>query len=145
MLRILFVLGGIEAFLEGENFLLEVFSTGRDFSRGGNSQGRADLPGEILHWVYLPEFLYEILFSCLTFCLPNRFYLWRWLWALSGGNFTGLELSKVSYCRGDFPREKFSLEEFSVDIFLHWGFFCRKKKLPTKEDLQEKFSSEGGG
>ena len=39
---------------------------------GGKFLGdEVKLPGEMLHWGDLTEIVYEILFSCLAFFLPN--------------------------------------------------------------------------
>jgi len=51
----------------------------------GRGEG-VKIPGKILHWGYLTEFLTEILVNCLTLSLSAHFCMWR----CSGGIFPGL-------------------------------------------------------
>ena len=65
-------LGGDE--FSGGGILHRVnFPLGGKFSGGGEM----NFSGEILHWCNLPEFLYEILFICITFSLLTQFYIWK--------------------------------------------------------------------
>ena len=54
--------------------------------------GGLNFPGEILRGIL--EFLYKILFICLSFSLATRFYMWRCSEGIIWGKISaGLELS----------------------------------------------------
>ena len=61
--------------MEGGEFSAMEFDHGENFPREGAFRG-VNFPGEIFHWSNLPEFLYEIIFICLTLYLPTQFHTW---------------------------------------------------------------------
>ena len=70
------LLGYIQTFFGGGDFVLGVYFHRADLLWGENFLG-VNFPGEIFHRGNLIKFVYEILFYCLIFSLPNQVCMWR--------------------------------------------------------------------
>ena len=124
------------AFVIGEHTDIFWCSEGVDFTQGEFSVG-SELFADGISREYLtkgnsPEFLYDILFICVTVCLATQFCTRKCSGKLSERNFQGTRIVGVIFSwvwgvvyMGEFSRKKFSAGEFFVEnIFrkgiLHW-------------------------
>ena len=86
-----------------------------------------NFPEKILHWEDLTEFLYEIVSISYFLYADSMLHVYMF-WRNVRGNFQHVwDCLRNFSVKGDFPRDGFSLGEFSAGKILHGGIYHGRK------------------